>query len=219
MEKAIGIILAGGIGSRFGGETPKQYHLINGKELIWYSIEAFKHSKNIYDFIVVLDKEQYDSHRIEKKYRVKTVLGGETRNHSLKNALDYIKENFPECNKVIENDAARPLTTSELIDKYICLLDEYDYVQTAAKIVDSLGCYNKRNVSREDYFLIQAPDAYRFKMLYECFDPDFPNTHPAVQLPETSKGFSCFDFGNNFKVTYSQDIEIVEVLIKRNNNC
>ena len=218
MGKAIGIILAGGIGSRFGGDKPKQYHLINGKELVWYSIEAFKNSKNIADFVVVLDEEQYNSQRIKKQYGVKTVLGGKTRNHSLKNALDYIKENFPDCNKVIENDAARPLTTSELIDEYICILDKYDYVQTTTKIVDSLGCYNKCDVRREDYFLIQAPDAYRFNLLYENFNPDFPNTHPAAQLPEKSKGFSYFDFGNNFKVTYPEDLEIAEILINRQKN-
>ena len=45
MGKAIGIVLAGGIGSRFKGNKPKQYYLINGKEMIWYSIEAFKNAK------------------------------------------------------------------------------------------------------------------------------------------------------------------------------
>lgn len=59
MSKSIGIVLAGGIGSRFKGNKPKQYYLINDKEMIWYSIEAFKNAKNIDDFIVVVDEEEY----------------------------------------------------------------------------------------------------------------------------------------------------------------
>ena len=217
MGKAIGIILAGGIGSRFGGDKPKQYYLINGKEMIWYSIEAFKNAKGIDDFIVVLDSAEYENGRIAKEYGVKTVKGGSTRNHSFKNALEYIKVNYPDCEKVIENNAACPLTTSDVIDKYIDILDDYNYVQTTFKITDALGSYKDRTVDREDYFLIQAPDAYRFKELYACFDADHPNGHPAVQLPESAKGYNYFDYGVNFKVTHPADIQIVEMLINRRN--
>lgn len=213
--KNIGIILAGGVGSRFRGTKPKQYYLINGKEMIWYSIECFKNAKNIDDFIVVLDKDEYNNKRIEKDYSVKTILGGSTRNHSFKNALDYIKEHYPDCEKIIENNAACPLTTSEIVDEYMNILDNYDYVQTTFKITDALGSYKSRTVDREDYFLIQAPDAYRFELLYNCFDPENPNGHPATQLPEDATGFNYFDYGVNYKVTYPEDIKIIEMLINR----
>ena len=217
MGKAIGIILAGGIGSRFGGDKPKQYYLINGKEMIWYSIEAFSKAKNIDDFIVVVDQAEYENGRIAKLYNVKTIVGGKTRNHSFKNALDYIMANYPDCEKIIENNAACPLTTPAILDEYITLLDEYNYVQTTFKITDALGSYKSRTVDREDYFLIQAPDAYRFKELYACFDANHPNGHPAVQLPENAVGYNYFNYGVNFKVTYPEDIKIVEMLINRRN--
>ena len=212
---SIGIILAGGIGSRFKGDKPKQYYLINGKEMIWYSINAFKNAKNIDDFIVVLDEAEYESGRISQLYGVKTVAGGNSRNHSFKNALDYIKDNYPDCEKIIENNAACPLTTSNIIDKYIEILDDYDFVQTTFKITDALGSYKSRNVDREDYFLIQAPDAYRFELLYNNFDADNPNGHPAVQLPDSARGYNFFDFGTNYKVTYPEDIKIIEMLMNR----
>ena len=34
-------------------QKPKQYYLINGKELIWYTIEAFKQAKKIDEEIVI----------------------------------------------------------------------------------------------------------------------------------------------------------------------
>lgn len=217
MGKAIGIILAGGIGSRFGGNKPKQYYLINGKEMIWYSIEAFRNAKNVDDFIVVLDNAEFENGRIASEYGVKTIKGGKTRNHSFKNALDYIKENYPDCTKVIENNAACPLTTANIIDKYIELLDNYNYVQTTFKITDALGSYKDKTVDREDFFLIQAPDAYRFEEIYSCFDADHPNGHPAAQLPDDAIGYNYFEYGVNFKVTHPADIQIVEMLINRRN--
>lgn len=210
----IGIILAGGIGSRFGADKPKQYCKILGKEMILYSIDAFKNAKKIDDFIVVLDKEQFEKGEIAIKYNVKTVLGGESRNASFKNALDYIAKNYPNCEKIVENNAACPMITSEVLDKYMSFLDEYDYVETAFKITDALGAYDKRDCDREDFYLIQAPDAYRFKLLYKYFDSESPLCHPAQQLPKTTKGYQYFDYGANYKVTYPYDLEIVEILMK-----
>ena len=215
MSKSIGIVLAGGIGHRFGGDKPKQYFKIRGKEMIAYSIELFRKAKSIDDFVVVLNPEEYESGRIAREYGVRVVKGGATRNWSLKNAMDYITREWPDCEKIIENNAACPLTKPETIDEYIAKLDEYDWVQTTIRITDALGSYKDRTVDREDYFLIQAPDAYRFKGLCACFNPDHPNGHPAVQLPATAKGYNAFHDGPVFKVTHPNDIAIVEVLMGR----
>lgn len=213
MGESIGIVLAGGIGQRFGGDQPKQYYKIKGKEMIAYSIELFRRCKTIDDFVVVLNPEEFANGRIAREYGVRTVQGGKTRNWSFKNALDYIAREWPECEKVIENNAACPLTKPETIDEYIAKLDEYDWVQTTIKITDALGSYTDRTVDREDYFLIQAPDAYRFKLLYSCFDADHPNGHPAVQLPDSAKGFNAFYGGRVIKVTHPDDIRILEAMM------
>lgn len=215
MKRNIGIILAGGIGSRFGGKIPKQYCLILGKEMISYSIEAFRKAKNIDDFFVVLDEKAMKEGRIAAEYGVKTVQGGSSRNGSFKNALEYIKANYPDCEKIIENNAACPMITSELIDMFMDKLDEYDYVNTCYKITDALGAYEGRIANREDFYLIQAPDAYRFPLLYKHFREESPLCHPAHQLPLEAKEYRYFDYLDNFKVTHPQDIEIVEILMKR----
>lgn len=215
MAKAIGIILAGGIGSRFGADKPKQYCTIFGKEMIWYSIDAFRNAKTIDDFIVVVDKNEMQNGRIARQYGVTTVEGGSTRNSSFKNALDYIKENYPDCERIIENNAACPMITPELIDEFINLLDDYDFVNTAYKITDALGSYKDRIANREDFYLIQAPDAYRFKLLYEYFDENSELCHPAHQLPISSKEYRYFDYTDNYKVTYPHDLKIVEMMMER----
>ncbi len=215
MGKNIGIILAGGIGSRFGADKPKQYCTVFGKEMIWYSIDAFRKAETIDDFIVIVDKTEMEKGRIASEYGVKTVEGGSSRNGSFKNALDYIAENYPDCERIIENNAACPMITPELIDEFINLLDDYDFVNTAYKITDALGSYKDRIADREEFYLIQAPDAYRFPLLYKYFDENSNLCHPAHQLPLDTKEYRYFGYTDNYKVTYPEDIKIVEMLMER----
>lgn len=215
MGSAIGIILAGGVGSRFGADRPKQYCTIFGKEMIAYSIEAFRNAKSLDDFIIIVDANEMAAGRIAASYGATCVQGGSSRNGSLKNALDYIHEHFPDCEKVIENNAACPMITPELIDEFMGLLDEYDYINTAYKITDALGSYKDRIANREDFYLIQAPDAYRFPLLYQYFDENSELCHPAHQLPLDTKEYRYFGYMDNYKVTYPEDIQIVEMLMKR----
>jgi len=212
---SIGIILAGGIGSRFGADKPKQYCKIFDKEMIWYSIDAFRRAKSIDDFIVVVDANEMQSGRLAQEYGVTLVQGGNTRNESFKNALDYINITFPDCEKIIENNAACPMITPELIDEFMDLLDEYDYVNTAYKITDALGSYKDRIANREDFYLIQAPDAYRFPLLYKHFDKDSQLCHPFYQLPLTATEYRYFDYTDKYKVTKHDDKKIVEMMMTR----
>ena len=212
--KTVGIILAGGIGSRFGADKPKQYCTILGHEMIWYSIDAFRKAKTIDDFIVVVDEKEMQSGRLAREYGVTLVQGGNTRNRSFKNALDYIYEQHPDCEYIIENNAACPMITPELIDRFIALLGEYDFVNTAYKITDALGSYKDRIANREDFYLIQAPDAYRFPLLYHYFDENSELCHPAHQLPLSTKEYRYFDYTDNYKVTYPDDIKIVEMMME-----
>lgn len=215
MAKNIGIVLAGGIGHRFGGDKPKQYFPILGKEMIAYSIELFRAAKSIDDFVVVLNRDEFENGRIARQYGVKTIIGGSTRNESFKAALDWTAANHPDCEKIIENNAACPLTKPEWVDEMMSLLDDFDWVQTTLHLSDALGSVASRMVNRDDYFLIQAPDAYRFREIYEYFDPENPCGHPAVQLPPSARGRNVFRDGQVFKVTHPDDIEIAELMMRR----
>lgn len=212
--KNIGFILSGGTGTRFGGEKPKQYYTLMGHEVIWYSIEAFKSAKLLDDFFVVVGEQEKKTGYLEERYGVKTVLGGNTRNQSFKNALDYIKSHYPDCEKIIENNAACPMITPQIIDDFMTCLDKYDYVNTAYPITDALGSYTNRVANREDFYLIQAPDAYHFDPIYTHFDPESPLGHPAHQLPMEYTEYRYFDYPHNIKITYPGDIEIAEIYLR-----
>lgn len=206
------IILSGGVGTRFNSKKPKQYLKLNGKEVIAYTIDSLKNSENI-DEIIVVASEQYIQY-IEKKYGVKAIEGGKTRNESLKNGLDYINS-LNTCKNVIITEAARPMISVDIINFYLEKLNEYDAVTTGQKIVDSLGSFNAHSVNRDDYYLIQAPEAFNFKMLYDNFDKNSKITATNQQMPKDYKLYINFDFTDNLKITHSHDLNYCKILLKK----
>ena len=211
--ESVGVLLAAGFGERFESSIPKQYHKLGNREVISYSIKAMKGAKTLDSFIVVLDETEFLSGRVARNYRVKTVLGGKTRAQSFGNALELIKKDYSDCRKVIFHEAARPMVSSQTLDQYISLLDEFDYVLTCQKIVDSLGCYAGDAPDRDNYYLIQAPEAYRFDMLVAYFDVNSNKYFAGHQMPQTAKSFMNFNMKNNFKLTYPEDLRLFECLL------
>lgn len=208
----ISVILSGGVGQRFGGEIPKQYKTLDGSEVLAYAINAARRAKNT-DKIIVAADEQY-AMRIRAQYNAEWVKSGETHNKSVINALDYIGEQYSNCSHVLFLDAVRPLVSGELINKYFNLLGEYDGVITAQKITDSLGYDDEMYTDRNNYYLIQKPEAFRFELLRKHFKADSDCTAIVQQLPEGSRIMKCYDLRQNMKITYPEDLLVAEQILK-----
>lgn len=212
-------ILANGVGSRFKSNIPKQFHKINGKMVIEYVIESIVGSKSTDKLIIATNVETNSTYLadVSSKFNIDLIDGGDTRNKTLKNVIDYISANY-DCNKLIVCDSVRPLITSDLIDEYFAFLDDNAAVVTAQKITDSLGCYNLHQVNREDYYLMQSPEGFQFSILEKYFDENSKLTEITQQFPPESKIKLYFDFQNNFKLTYPADLKYLEAIIKDRDN-
>ena len=112
----IGVILSAGDSKRFGGYMNKQYLKLNGTEVVAYSIKAMRASKAIDEVMLVVDREEYESRYIAEKYKVRCIVGGETRNRSIYNALCFIRENYS-CENVVFHDSVRPLIPAKKFDE------------------------------------------------------------------------------------------------------
>lgn len=208
------VILSGGAGIRYGRNIPKQYTLLNGKELISYSIDEMLKSTEKDKLILVLNNDPVQIKRLHELYpEIDIIPGGEKRVDSFQNAIDYIKKAYPGCRKIIFQESARPLVTHKVIDEYFSLLDEYDYVQTCQRITDSLGSYVVTAPRREDYYLIQSPEAYRFSVLTQYYDHDSDIYYAGNQFPSFLKGYQCFDVHHNVKLTNPEDKALIEYLL------
>jgi len=199
-NKTIGIILSGGLGGRFESKIPKQYMSLNGKLVIQYSIDAFVESKLFDQIIIVADKNY---HNLFPKYTV--VQSGKTRNESIQNGLDACPEN---TEFVLFHDAARPFIKAADLKPYLDSLLTHSAAITSVKITDALYHDN-----RDNYKLIQTPEAFQYRNLRKYFDINkeytaiyghiFPAKIKFIELPH-----------QNMKITYAQDLYLAEQLMK-----
>lgn len=110
--------MAGGKGVRMGGPLPKQFMLLKGKPVIYYSIKAFLDAFDDVEIILVLPeaylqtgKEIVNGYFPEEK--IELVTGGETRFHSVKNGLAKLSDE----SIVFVHDGVRCLISTDLIKR------------------------------------------------------------------------------------------------------
>lgn len=209
------MIMAGGVGNRFGAGFPKQYVKLNGKPVIDYVIEAVKKSKLTDRIVVVIDNEyiNYSEELKKNDVRIDFARNGKERYDSLRNGFELIKERY-NCENVLIADAVAPFIYPELIDDYFKKLEEYDGVITAQKITGALGNYNFEILDREKYYMTQSPEAFKFKKIYEHFNPNLNTQELGWHLPKGSKFYLNFEFKNNLKLTYNFELEYASSLMK-----
>ncbi|MDD5774237.1 MAG: 2-C-methyl-D-erythritol 4-phosphate cytidylyltransferase, partial [bacterium] len=100
-----------------GNTVPKQFLLLNGKPIIFHSIQPFLELDSHIKIIVVLPKEHITTWQLLcKKYcfHVEHLVteGGETRYHSVKNGLDLIQDS----EWIAVHDSVRPLASKKFIE-------------------------------------------------------------------------------------------------------
>ena len=141
----IGVIFAGGVGSRMHSkETPKQFLKVHDKPIIIHTLEHFEKCEDI-DAVVIAclpDKIDYLNgllykYRIEKVKKV--VSGGATGQGSIYNALCAAEE-VADGNKAIAliHDGVRPLINAKLLSDNIHCVKEYGSAITAGIVKETV---------------------------------------------------------------------------------
>lgn len=194
------IILAGGNGTRFGGDTRKQFLEFHGKAL-W---------RHIYDTAAsMIPKENIVVVGID-------VPGGKTRPGSVKNGLEWIMEKGG-CRKVVCLEAARALVTREQLHEII----EYDSPSCCFvnPVVDTVILTDKTYLVRSECHHLVSPQAFDFELLYKAYEKC---SLEEIRTDETKLIFDTYnikpDFlegGENlYKVTYPKDLAVIEAIWK-----
>lgn len=141
----IGVIFAGGVGSRMHSkETPKQFLKVHDKPIIIHTLEHFEKCEDI-DAVVIAclpDKIEYLNdllykYRIEKVKKV--VSGGATGQGSIYNALCAAEE-VADGNRAIAliHDGVRPLINAGLLSENIRCVKEYGSAITAGIVKETV---------------------------------------------------------------------------------
>ena len=205
------IILAGGESKRFNSKTPKSYYPYKGKPLLLHSIEKAKNYKKFHKIVLVINKKH--KHLIKNLgiKHIKIIEGGRTRAESAYKALKSIK-NY-NIKDVMIHDAARPNFSLKLLDKLNSALKSNDCVVPAIQTFDSIKqkSLNKiKNLKRENIYLIQTPQAFNYKALYNLQDnKSISITDDANLFVNAGKKIKIIKGEiNNNKITINSDIKI-----------
>ena len=225
--KKYAIIVAGGTGSRMGGELPKQLQNLNGKPILMHTIEKFANSKSNPIIIVVLNElmnekwtELCGIHDFNVPHSV--VFGGQSRFKSVQNGLKEI-QSLEELNinnaYIAIHDAARPLITSALIDKCFDSTKINGATVLAVTSNDSVrkgSSTLNETVDRDLVWLVQTPQTFRGDILEEAFrqkeSPSFTDDASVVE----KLGYPIYLIQGdhkNIKITYPQDIKIAQLFL------
>ncbi len=227
----IAIILAGGTGSRIGGDIPKQFVELSGQMMIMHSMLPFAESEYVSNIQIVAD-EMYRERIEDAIYEdpesliAEKFLGftnpGENRQLSIYNALKDIEKTFGGdtsfVDAVIIHDAARPFVTLETVNACMLALDEHDGAMPVLPMKDTV--YFSRNgqrvdelLNRNNIFAGQAPEAFWYKKYLKANEDLLPDKILHIKGSTEPAIMAGMDIAmipgdqRNFKVTTVEDLE------------
>ena len=219
-RKCYAIIVAGGSGSRMGGEIAKQFLMLGDKPILLHTIEAFLALSFPVEIVLVIPaslreywKEFYKDQKLS--FRHTLVSGGITRFHSVKNALKYI----PEGALVAVHDGVRPFVRPDFLEYMYNEGQEKKAVIPVVKVVDSLRFADEtgsKPVDRENLVVIQTPQVFHSELLLDAYNqaycPKFTDDASIVE----SRGIRIWLAEGrmvNIKITRPEDLALARAIL------
>ncbi|HAP20003.1 MAG TPA: 2-C-methyl-D-erythritol 4-phosphate cytidylyltransferase [Lachnospiraceae bacterium] len=229
-----GVVLAGGIGSRMGNvDKPKQYLLIGDKPILIHTLEKF-FIESEFEKVLVLCPKEWVAHtrNLIVKYlgdteRVVVLAGGETRNETIMNSIDYIEENYglSEDTIIVTHDSVRPFVTQRIIKENIQYAKEFGACDTAVAATDTIVCSEDGKLisdipKRQKMYQGQTPQTFqalKLKNLYYSLTDEEKNLLTDAAKIFVMKGEKVHIVEGevfNIKITYPYDLRVAEALLK-----
>ena len=224
--KTLAIIVAGGSGTRFGAQLPKQFLELKGRPILMRTIEAFGQCGDCsFDIVVTLPADQMDlwqqlCHRYGFDVPHRVVPGGETRWHSVKNALDSIQD-INDVDIIAVHDGVRPLVTVELIGRTIETARRDGAAIPVVTLNDSVRQVKgeiSHALDRSTLRAVQTPQAFDARLLHDAYSlPYQPTFTDDASVVECAGHLVTLVEGDprNLKITRPMDLALAEYLLNQ----
>lgn len=226
--KNAGIILAGGTGSRFDStlSSKKQFIEFDGEPLFFKSLRCFDESRKFEKIIISLPKDDFQHYKnqiinLSLNSNIDFVMGGSSRQKSVMNAFDRIKNFF---DIVIIQDGVRPFIKKTWINKLIKLMNIFDGAIIAIPSSDTIKISKDKKkitktLDRDEIWFAQTPQSFKVSILKKAFDYSLNNNFEATDesgLVEKIGGKVGLVLGDkyNIKLTNKEDLLIAKSILK-----
>jgi 2-C-methyl-D-erythritol 4-phosphate cytidylyltransferase len=214
------IIVAGGAGTRFGNETPKQFLELEGVSVIEHTILRFLVTFPDIRLITVIPAEQQHlwEEVVSEQTRRKCLLtsGGPTRLDSVKNGLQHILYE----GIVAIHDAVRPLVDSATLKRCFETAMHYGNAIPATALTDSIRQIDGNNsqaVNRKHYVAVQTPQCFKVSQEYLAAYAQAEGAHftddASVWEHANISVHLCEGSATNLKITHPVDLAMAKSLL------
>ena len=227
----IAVILAGGMGSRVGGEIPKQLlPLEDGRTIIEHTVDAFEQAECIDEIDIVMhpgftaDVEALCRKNSWRKLR-QIIGGGEERWESSWNAIQACKGERLKANGericLWLHDCARPFVSRRIINDVAAALEHHEAVTVAVPVTDTLykvesGKWKVESIPvRSEFMRAQTPQAFHLETIRKAYEKAIASGNIAATddagivltyLPEVPI-YIVRGEEQNRKITYKEDLK------------
>ena len=217
------IIVAGGSGTRMGGNLPKQFLLLKNKPILYYTIKTFLEAYEDLKIILVLPAEYTDMGQeiIDAwfdKDRIRIATGGDTRFQSVKNGLQLVEDE----SIIFVHDGVRCLLSAALIHACYAKAVETGSAIPVVKSKDSVRLLTEEAndaMDRDKVMLVQTPQTFHSKILLPAFNIDYKDefTDEATVVEAYGLKVSLVEGEEtNIKITTPMDMSIAESIMETN---
>ena len=216
------VIVAGGTGTRMRTKTAKQFLIIKGLPLMWWTLRRFYEAVPDAPISLVLHKSLFDEFRsLEIEYGPSGVThliqGGVERFHSVLNGLVTL----PDDGLVAIHDAVRPFPSVKLIRDTFDMAALHGSAIPTVPLKDSIRKISDVNtnesvaLNRSDFISVQTPQCFDLALLKPSFavsySPAFTDDASVFEAAG-HKITICAGDPINLKVTTPEDLLIAKAL-------
>ena len=233
----IALIIAGGVGSRMKAKIPKQFMQVEGKEVIFYTLEAFQRNRSIDGIVVVClhgwedqlihGAEEYGITKMLSQPDKGVVRGGNSGMHSLRNGMYYLKEHYPTDSIIVIHDAVRPLISQDIINANIAGVISHGTAITTVPATEALLQITPEDpdnsnvvVDRNLIARTQTPQSLRLEKFIWAHETAIEKgiqdtVATCTLLVELGESVHLvLGEGTNFKITTQEDVDLMKAYLK-----
>jgi 2-C-methyl-D-erythritol 4-phosphate cytidylyltransferase len=176
MASVVALIPAGGIGTRLGSRTPKQFLAVGGEPILAATVGHFLRHPDVDAVIVAapaahVDRARRALDRHRRRGAATVVPGGQTRQESVWLALQAAPA---DVRLVLVHDAVRPFITRALIDTVLATARRSGAAICALPVTETIkrvrGDEVDATVDRTGLWTVQTPQAFHAALLREAHD-------------------------------------------------
>ena len=215
------VLVAAGRGERLAADRPKAFANLGGRPLLAEALERLEASEQV-DHIVIVAPEGWEEPAILLAEELSAgkvascVAGGRTRAQSVRAGVQEVPD---DSSVILVHDAARPLVSSDLIERLLSALgDGWDGVVPALSLTDTVKRAKAEavveTVDRSELYAVQTPQAFRAEILRRAVDDTLEEATDCSGLVEALGGRVRLVEGDArlIKVTTATDLVLVEAL-------